>query len=233
MGIEFGKNLQATRRAKGLTQKGLAEVLQVNQSAVAGWESGRFYPSASTIPLIEKLLEISIANLIALDSAPDEPDPQPPTPANIELPPELERVSMKGIKMIPVIGMASAAHYDPSFSQLSDLFQGVDEFIPCFLDNCDGAFALRISGDSMVPVLHDGDVVTCCDRLPETGKLCVVMHKTDGILCKRWYWRRGIIRLESINEEEGKTYEWTKESYRADNPLIWRFRVEALFRKDI
>jgi SOS-response transcriptional repressor LexA len=83
----------------------------------------------------------------------------------------------------------------------------------------------------MSPTLLDGDVIAVSETLPATGDICIALHRTDGILCKRWYWKNGVIRLESINPE-GRTYEWTKEAFTAEAPLVWRFRVEALvYRK--
>lgn len=239
MGIEFGKRFKEIRNNNKLTQKELAELCGTVPSSVVAWEKGTNYPSASLFLTLEKTLNIKISDLIALDSAPpspvyEEPDPTPPNPDTIELPPDLQQFSPKGVKMIPVIGMASAAHFDPSLCQLSDLFHGVDEMVPCVIPGCENCFGLRIVGDSMSPALRDGDVVAVSDNLPATGDICIVMHRTDGILCKEWYWRNGIIKLLSLNEEEGKSYQWTKAEFKADNPFTWRWRVEGIiWRKNI
>lgn len=129
--------------------------------------------------------------------------------------------------------MAAACNYDPSLSNLCDLWELSSERVPCICDHSEGLFGLRISGDSMEPVLKDGDIVAVSDSLPATGNLCVAMHRTDGVVCKRWYWRNGVIRLEALNTDGGgKTYEWTKEQFREEQPLVWRFRVESLiYRK--
>ena len=83
----------------------------------------------------------------------------------------------------------------------------------------------------MAPALLDGDIVAVSDKLPGTGDMCIVLHRTDGILCKRWFWRQGVVRLDSINPE-GRSYRWTKEEFAAEQPLTWRFKVEALiYRK--
>lgn len=132
---------------------------------------------------------------------------------------------------IPVVAMAAAAHFDPALSNLCDLWECSEDRIACACAHADELFGVRISGDSMSPTLCDGDVVAVSDRLPATGDTCIALHRTDGILCKRWYWRNGIIRLESINPE-GRTYQWTKAEFAAENPLTWRFKVEALiYRK--
>ena len=48
-------NIKELRKRAGLTQKQLAERIQVNQTAVSQWETGRCYPSAK---ILQKLAEI-------------------------------------------------------------------------------------------------------------------------------------------------------------------------------
>jgi transcriptional regulator with XRE-family HTH domain len=50
--------LRQARLEKRLTQAAVAEALDVSQSAVAQWESGHSFPSASLAARIEKLLGI-------------------------------------------------------------------------------------------------------------------------------------------------------------------------------
>ena len=146
---------------------------------------------------------------------------------------EATSVPIETVPTIPVVGMAAACNYDPSLSNLCDLWELSSERVPCICEHSEGLFGLRISGESMEPVLKDGDIVAVSDSLPATGNICVAMHRTDGIVCKRWYWRNGVIRLEALNAEGGgKTYEWTKEQFKEEQPLVWRFRVESLiYRK--
>ena len=127
--------------------------------------------------------------------------------------------------------MAAAAAFDPSLSNLCELWECTEERVACACANAEELFGVRISGDSMAPALLDGDIIAVSDTLPATGDLCIAMHRRDGVLCKRWYWRHGVVRLEAINPE-GRSYEWTKETFSAEQPLVWRFRVEALiYRK--
>lgn len=135
------------------------------------------------------------------------------------------------VPTIPVVGMAAAAAFDPSLSNLCELWECTEERVACACANAEELFGVRISGDSMAPALLDGDIIAVSDTLPATGDLCIAMHRRDGVLCKRWYWKNGVVRLEAINPE-GRSYEWTKETFSAEQPLVWRFRVEALiYRK--
>lgn len=59
-------------------------------------------------------------------------------------------------------------------------------------------FAVRISGDSMEPELHDGETVLCVRRWPEIGEIAVVM--VDGfLLVKQFITDSRNIFLRSIN----------------------------------
>ncbi len=54
----FATRLRQARQGKRLTQAAVAEALDVSQSAVAQWESGRSFPSAGLAARTEKLLGI-------------------------------------------------------------------------------------------------------------------------------------------------------------------------------
>ena len=55
----FPKRLAEVRRAKGLTQEELAELLGVTRTTVVYWESGRVYPRVNLLQEIVKTLEVS------------------------------------------------------------------------------------------------------------------------------------------------------------------------------
>lgn len=229
MGIAFGKRFKEIRKNNNLTQKDLAVLCRTVPSSIVAWEKGTNYPSASLFTTLEKAMKVKISDLIALDSAQSGESETEPDPVKN---PDFSSAKPTKVTMLPVVGMASAQHYDPALSQLCDLWEGEEDFVPCIIPGCDDCFALRICGDSMAPKLLDGDVVAVSDHLPRTGQTCIVMHRTDGILCKRWYWHNGVIRLESINPD-GKNYEWTKEEFARENPFTWRFRVEGIvWRKE-
>lgn len=130
---------------------------------------------------------------------------------------------------LKVVGMAAAMSISPVIG-FEELLAGTDMEIPWVLDHAENCFAIRISGDSMEPDLRDGDVVAVRDVLPRTGDLCVCMLKGDGLVCKRWYWRNGVVKLDSTNPE-GRSFEWTREQLVADQPIVWRLRVEGMWRR--
>jgi len=62
--ISFGERLAQLRRAKGLTQVQLADLLAVSQQAVTAYESGQRRVPISTLPLLARTLSITVEELI-------------------------------------------------------------------------------------------------------------------------------------------------------------------------
>lgn len=62
--INFGKNLQAARKLKGLSQEELAEKMQVSRQAISKWESGAAYPEIEKLSELSKILGCSVDDII-------------------------------------------------------------------------------------------------------------------------------------------------------------------------
>lgn len=60
--MNFGKNLQAIRKARKLSQEELADKMQISRQAISKWESGTTYPET------EKLIELSEVLQCSMDS---------------------------------------------------------------------------------------------------------------------------------------------------------------------
>jgi transcriptional regulator with XRE-family HTH domain len=52
------------RRLAGYTQAELAELLNVNQTAVSSWERGTYIPNAQRLPKIAEILRCQIEDLL-------------------------------------------------------------------------------------------------------------------------------------------------------------------------
>lgn len=65
--IEFGKKVTFLRKEKGLTQKQLAEILNVSDKAVSRWESGKGYPEVTILPKLASALGVSVDELLSSD----------------------------------------------------------------------------------------------------------------------------------------------------------------------
>ena len=68
--IEMGERIAQFRKARGLTQTQLAEVLGVKQQTVQGYEAGSRRIPVSMLPVLAKTLEVSLEVLFG-----EEPKP--------------------------------------------------------------------------------------------------------------------------------------------------------------
>lgn len=58
--IAVGKILQGLRKAKGITQEQLSEVLGVSTAAISKWENEQTYPDISYFPILARFFNVSI-----------------------------------------------------------------------------------------------------------------------------------------------------------------------------
>lgn len=65
-GIEFGKRVQAIRRAKGLTQADVGAALGLSEGGWRNYETGRAVLKINQLPVLANLLDCSIADLLGL-----------------------------------------------------------------------------------------------------------------------------------------------------------------------
>lgn len=93
----------------------------------------------------------------------------------------LDGVSLRRTKIIPLFCAAAGPGEPPSQDGFDDY--EVDEDSPA-------KFAVKISGDSMEPEFHEGDIVLCRKKRPEIGDIAVVM--VDGFIYVKQY-------IEGIN----------------------------------
>ena len=60
----MGEIVSTLRREKGMTQKELADLLNITDKAVSKWERDIAYPDTQTIPKLAKILDISVEDLM-------------------------------------------------------------------------------------------------------------------------------------------------------------------------
>lgn len=65
---EVGKRITEGRRAKGMTQMALADVLGISYQAVSSWENGRTMPDISKLPEISEILGISVDEILGKEA---------------------------------------------------------------------------------------------------------------------------------------------------------------------
>lgn len=64
MDTKFCKNLKNARKDSGLTQKQVADKLNVVESCYANWDQGRTEPNITTLRELSIILNVSVDELI-------------------------------------------------------------------------------------------------------------------------------------------------------------------------
>lgn len=106
----------------------------------------------------------------------------------------LDGVSLRKTKIIPLFGSAFAAgSFEPGTQ--------AEPFVDYEVDaDSKAEFAVRISGDSMEPELHDGEIALCRKRNPNDGEIIVCL--VNGSFYVKQFITDGLnIYLRSINRK--------------------------------
>ena len=63
--MSFAENLRRIRKNQNITQEQVADLLSVSRQAISKWESGLGYPDIEKLPMIAKILNVSLDYLFA------------------------------------------------------------------------------------------------------------------------------------------------------------------------
>lgn len=210
--MEFHQTLASMMDARGMTNYRLAQILDVSQSTIANWLNGTSMPRRSTMKSIAETFGVSIDELTGSPSrnpaalSHDELammqkiralDEHGRKMVSMVLEEETRRLREKTgdvgqNKVIPLFGTAAAAGPGEPDTGLP----WEDYAVPA---DSKADFAVRISGDSMEPVLHDGQIALCLKRRPDVGELAVMMIN-GALLCKQFITDNyGNVYLRSLN----------------------------------
>ena len=86
----LGEIISSRRKEKQMTQKELADLLNITDKAVSKWERNLAFPDTATIPKLAEILELSVEELLNVKTAP------------IEKESSAEKIADLVIKVIPV-----------------------------------------------------------------------------------------------------------------------------------
>lgn len=196
-------NIKKLRKAHGLTQKELAAKVDVTESMVSQYESGKKFPSYETLLKLGEAFECQVSDILDDRKSFDfafsalekdlilkyrrlDETARKVVNAVVEVESSRGQVSAqepieKRTKIIPLFCAAAGPGEPPSQDGFEDY--EVDEKSPA-------KFAVKISGDSMEPEFHAGDIVLCRKKKPEIGEIAVIM--VDGFIYVKQY-------IEGIN----------------------------------
>ena len=157
----LGKRIEEKRIAKGLKKKDLAKLINVHDTLIGKYERDEVDLGASKIKEIAKFLNTTPAYLMGWE---DE-----------------EKETSQGIK-IAVLGTVPAGIPIAAVEDILDY-----EEIPKSWENQGEFFGLKIKGDSMLPILTNGDVVIVRKQTTaDNGDTVIAMVNGDDATCKRY-----------------------------------------------
>lgn len=182
----FSINIQRLRSARGLSQQALATALGVARTTISNWEKGVAYPLFSDLIQLANTLGVTLNDMVMQSDAamPIPRAPVPSTPSAAADP--QERYGSDG-NIIVLDTKAAAGLFKHHGHQEHWAGQPrIRLFGPRYMGN--GLFAIQVEGDSMEPVIHEGDwlvIRALHDREQvRDGRIHVVATKS-GVVTKR------------------------------------------------
>ena len=183
--MNIGERIRTLRKAGGMTQSELAELLNTTKQNIFKYENGL----VTNIPSdkIEKMAEIfgvSPAKLMGWDDK-EQSNLSAVLPAS-------------NIYQIPVFATVSAGFGAYACND-------VLEYIPVVITNpydVDDTIGIRVRGDSMYPKIEDGDIIIVRKQESvDNGSVAVLLLDGDEGLVKKVEYGKGWIELHSFNPE--------------------------------
>ena len=170
--------LKEIRTNKGLTQTEVANNLKISQQAYANYETGKRQPDQEMLAKIADYFDVSVDYLLGRT---DTPKPSSSNSNTIK---------------IPVLGHVAAGIPIDAIEEILD-YEELDaqQFNPY----CE-YFGLKIKGDSMMPRIHNGDVVIVRKQPDiESGEVAIVCINGEEATCKQIQKHSNGITLISYN----------------------------------
>lgn len=218
----ISKKLREARKAAGFTQKDVYEWLGIGQSTFSAWETGQGEPSVEVfLKLCQKYRIRNIAGYFLPDPMTGKTEAQL-EPGFVEKMLSLPKRSQDAVRnclefeynnsaLTKVIPLRRRLRRIPLYTQVATAGFGN------YLDDTDAqireleapeeaTFAVRISGDSMEPLIHDGDIVFVHGQ-PEVSSGDIGIFSYNGeSFCKFWDNRAGVPKLVSSNPNYAPIY---------------------------
>ncbi|MBQ8141075.1 MAG: helix-turn-helix domain-containing protein [Clostridia bacterium] len=152
--------LKEIRKQNKLSQKELADMIPVNQTAISQWERGVTTPNQNALKRLCEIFNRSPNYFLDFD-------------LNLNEKP-------KGIK-IPVLGSVAAGIPISAIEDILD-YEEISEDMA----KTGEFFGLKIKGDSMSPIITNGDtVIVKSQQTADNGDIVIVLVNGDEATCKK------------------------------------------------
>lgn len=172
--MTFGNILKKLRQDNNMTQDELAKKIDTSRSNIANYENGKNMPSVDILEKLSKLFDCTTDYLLGKSD---------------------NRNSDVPISKIPILGTVKAGYDWLAEENIVDYIT-LKENIP----NVGEYYALRITGDSMLPLLAEGDLVIVHDQADvESGQTAVVLINGEEATVKKVIKTKDGIELHAMN----------------------------------
>lgn len=153
--MTFGEKIKQARKAKNMTQKELAALINAKHNSVSNWENDQNKPDPDTIELLCGVLDLTPNDLL-----------KPTEKGNNTVKFEEYNPTHK----IPILGRISAGL--PLYAE-----ENIEGYTYTELNGGAEYFALRVKGDSMTAArIFDGDIIIVRRQdIVENGQIAVVL----------------------------------------------------------
>lgn len=196
--VAAGERIKRLRSFRGMTCAELAEKIGCTRPYLSAVENGRYPVSNKILKKLSSTLNVS-ADFFVAEEEPELADTEP-VPERAERDDDFAP-TLGRMRTIPIISVSAAGRPLEAFD---DYPVGTgDDYVVCPKDIHDeNAFALKIMGDSMDPVIPDhSTIVVAPNMLPREGRPVVAKLYNDEVTCKVYRKRNDSIILSPYNAQ--------------------------------
>lgn len=174
--LNFPDRLKELRKKHRLTQKQLANILYIDQTAISYWENGKTKPDFENQQLLADYFGITIDDLLGRTNSDTKPH------------------TKKGVK-IPVLGRVQAGIPVDAIEEIIDYEEITEE-----MASQGDYFGLVIRGQSMMPRMVEGDVIIVRQQSDvDSGDIAVVLVNGNDATVKKIRKTESGIELVPLN----------------------------------
>lgn len=162
--MTFGEKIRQARKAKKMTQKELAQLINAKHNSVSNWENDQNKPDPDTIELLCGVLDLTPNDLLGVSDKSNIPfENYYPT------------------HKIPILGRISAGL--PLYAE-----ENIEGYTFTSLNSGAEYFALRVKGDSMNAAgINDGNLIVVRRQdFVENGQVAVILVDNQDATVKRF-----------------------------------------------